>query len=57
VKFERIKITPRDKSYYLGTDHKVLREIQPLKAQSARELVATFDDIWVKHANTTKTGN
>lgn len=57
VKFERINITARDKSYYLGTDQKNLREVQVPNDWSARKLAANFDDIWVKHADRTQTGN
>lgn len=57
VKFERIAITARHKSYYLGTDEKLLRELQPGNGKSARELAANFDEIWVKDEKGTRTEN
>lgn len=45
IKFENIRIIPRHKGYYLGTDEAPLKEIRSGGESSAKELADTFENL------------
>ena len=48
IEFKNISITPRHRSYYLGTEEKSLKEVNGIENKSVRDLVIGFNEIWMR---------